>query len=61
MPIIYDIETDYLYKRGREKGIQEVKEETAIRCLEQGLGYSVISRITEFTEAEIKTIDENRN
>ncbi len=71
MPVIYDIETDYLYKRGLGKGREEQRkeglekqrkqlEETVTRCLEQGLDYPVISAITGLTETEIKEIDEKR-
>ncbi len=59
MPVIYDIETDYLYKRGREEQRKQL-EETVIRCLEKGLGYPVITAITGLSESEIKAIDEKR-
>ncbi len=67
MPVIYDIETDYLYKRGREEQRQEQLEEqrkqleeTVIRCLEKGSDYPFITYITGLNETEIKEIDEKR-
>jgi hypothetical protein len=36
MPIHYDIETDFLYQQGIEKGAEKNKKETVINMLQMG-------------------------
>lgn len=47
MPIYYDIEKDYLYKKGIEKGIEKTKREDAIIFIK-----SLLTN-TEFTHEKI--------
>lgn len=56
MPLLYDIETDYLYKQGVEQGVEQV----AIRSLEEGLEYEFIKTITGLSLEQIAEIDEER-
>jgi len=56
MPVLYDVETDYLYIEGREKGA----EDFVIRALEKGKSYDEIIDFTGLTFEEIEIIDTKR-
>jgi flagellar biosynthesis/type III secretory pathway protein FliH len=72
MPIIYDIESDYLYKKGFEKGLEkgyenglkiakerEVKKfltDVICRARLQGTSIELIARIVSYTPEQVQEI-----
>jgi hypothetical protein len=52
MPIHIDIESDTLYLRGEEKGI----EKSAIKLWQKGIEPSMISNLLDFTLEQVETI-----
>jgi hypothetical protein len=66
MPINYDVETDFLYRQGIEKGIEKEREkaqsekvETAKKMLLAGLTEVQVSDFLELPDSVIKTIKKN--
>ena len=56
MPIIYDIETDYLYQKGIEKGIEKEKLILIQRSRLQGLSIEIIAEIVDLPVEKIRKI-----
>ena len=60
MPITYDIETDYLYKRGIEKGIEKDKIEVICNARLEGMSIEVIARIVNLSPERVRQILDSR-
>lgn len=63
MPIEYNIEEDYLYQEGFNKGMKlgiekgiEISKATALRCLDMDLTIDQIQEITGLSHEEIKKL-----
>ncbi len=60
MPITYDIETDYLYKKGIEKGIEKDKIEVICNARLEGMSIEVIARIVNLLPERVRQILNSR-
>ena len=60
MPITYDIETDYLYKKGIEKGIEKDKIEVICNARLEGMSIEVIARIVNLSPERVRQILDSR-
>ncbi len=60
MPITYDIETDYLYKKGIEKGIEKDKIEVICNARLEGMSVEVIARIVNLSPERVRQILDGR-
>ena len=56
MPITYDIETDYLYQKGVEKGIEKGKLIFIQRSRLKGLSIEIIAEIVNLTVEKVRQI-----
>ena len=56
MPITYDIETDYLYQKGVEKGIEKEKLIFIQRSRLKGLSIEIIAEIVNLTVEKVRQI-----
>jgi hypothetical protein len=64
MPIVYDIESDYLYKKGFENGLKIAKEReekkflTGVICRArlQGASIELIASIVSYTPEQVQEI-----
>jgi len=55
MPITYNVKKDYLYKRGREEGVQKVAQ----KLLEEGMPIQKVSELTELPVRVVEKIAKN--
>ena len=56
MPIVYDIETDYLYKQGIEKGIEKYKIDVICNTRREGMSIEAIARVVNLTPEQVRKI-----
>jgi predicted transposase YdaD len=56
MPITYDIETDYLYNKGIEKGIEKDRIEVICNARKEGLSVDSIARIVKLSVEQVSEI-----
>lgn len=56
MPITYDINTDFLYKKGTEKGIEKEKIEVIRNARHEGMSIEVIARIVNLLPLRVRQI-----
>jgi hypothetical protein len=56
MPITYNIETDYLYKVGTEKGIENEKIEVICKARREGLSIETIARIVNLSSERVRQV-----
>jgi hypothetical protein len=64
MPIVYDIESDYLYKKGFENGIKIAKEREVKKFLTgvicdlriEGFTIDAIARVVTYTPEQVQEI-----
>ncbi len=59
MPVIYDIQKDFLYNKGIEKGIEKEKVDVILKGHQNGISVSLLSNITSLNEAQVKAIIKN--
>ena len=56
MPITYDIDTDFLYKKGTEKGIEKEKIEVIRNARHEGMSIELIARIVNLIPERVRQI-----
>lgn len=64
MPIIYDIETDYLYKQGMEKGMEKSMEkgmekykiDVICNARREGMSIDAIARVVNLSPEQVRKI-----
>jgi hypothetical protein len=64
MPIVYDIESDYLYKKGFENGLKIAKEREVKKFLtkvicdlrKEGFTIDAIARVVTYTPEQVQEI-----
>ena len=56
MPITYDIETDYLYNKGIEKGIEKDKIDVICKARLNGLSIEFIATIVSLPAEKVREI-----
>ena len=61
MPITYDVETDYLYNKGIEKGIEKDKIEVICNARLEGMSIEVIARIVKLSAERVQQILKKKN
>ena len=61
MPIAYDVETDYLYNKGIEKGIEKDKIEVICNARLKGLSIDLIADIVNLSAERVRQILDKMN
>ncbi len=61
MPITYDVETDYLYNKGIEKGIEKDKIEVICNARLKGLSIDLIADIVNLSAERVRQILDKMN
>jgi hypothetical protein len=61
MPITYDVETDYLYNKGIEKGIEKDKIEVICKARLKGLSIDLIADIVNLSAERVRQILDKMN
>jgi predicted transposase YdaD len=59
MPISYDVETDYLYKKGTEKGMEREKIEVICQARQEGSSIEYIAKIVRLSPEQVRQILDN--
>jgi hypothetical protein len=59
MPISYDVETDYLYKKGNEKGMEREKIEVICQARQEGSSIEYIAKIVRLSPEQVRQILDN--
>jgi hypothetical protein len=59
MPISYDVETDYLYKKGNEKGMEREKIEVICQARQEGSSIEFIAKIVRLSPEQVRQILDN--
>jgi len=56
MPIIIELEKDYFYQKGVEKGIEKDKTEVILRSFDDGISIPLIANIIDLPIDKVKAI-----
>ena len=59
MPITYNVETDYLYKKGIEKGIEKGKIEVICNARHEGIAIEVIAHLVNLPVERVRQVLDN--